>query len=178
MKNQLIAALVGGILLFVWQFLSWSFLGVHNSEMSYTPKQDSILQALSGLEELTYFLPNTPPGTVSADQQAYMEKSLGKPWAILTYHKSMSNNMPMNMARGLAVDFVAVWLLVWLFGKMGGLDFGTALLGSLAVGAIGYMLNPYTMSIWFETSSIGHLIDTVVGWGLVGLWLGWYLGKK
>ena len=47
MKKQLIATLVAAIILFVWQFLSWSLINVHSAEMSYTSKQDTILNFLS-----------------------------------------------------------------------------------------------------------------------------------
>jgi len=46
------------------------------------------------------------------------------------------------------------------------------------VGLIGYLTIPYLNSIWFETNSIGHLIDAFVSWGLVGIWLGWWLPRR
>ncbi|MFK7775379.1 MAG: hypothetical protein AB8F94_24780 [Saprospiraceae bacterium] len=54
----------------------------------------------------------------------------------------------------------------------------TSLLASLAVGAIGYLTIPYLHQVWMETDSTGYLIDTVVAWGLVGAWLGWWLNRK
>ena len=53
MKKLFVGALVGGLILFIWQFLSWSLLNIHLPEMQYTPAQDEILSALSeaGLEE-------------------------------------------------------------------------------------------------------------------------------
>lgn len=179
MKKQLIASLVGGILLFVWQFLSWSMLNIHGSEMAYTPNQDKILENLTqNLEEGSYFLPNLPPGSSSAEEQAYMQNSVGKPWAIVSYHKAMNMSMGMNMFRGLAVDFVAAFLLTWLLLKFASLDMKTSVLTSLAVGGIGYLTIPYLNSIWFESNSIGHLIDAVAQWGLVGVWLGWWLPRQ
>jgi len=179
MTKRIIAILVAAILLFLWQFLSWSVLNVHGSEMQYTDKQDAVLEALSqNLKEGSYFLPNLPPGSTAEQQKAYMENATGKPWATVTYHDSMSSNMGMNMFRGFAIDLLAVFLLIWILGKMGNPSFQTILLSSLAVGFIGYLTIPYMNTIWFETSSLGHLIDAVVQWGLVGVWLGWYLNRK
>lgn len=165
--------------MFLWQFLSWSVTGIHGDEMKYTDKQDAILQALSqqNLEEGTYFIPQAPPGSSSEQMQAHVNNSVGKPWAQIHYDTSMSGNMGMNMARGFLIDLVAVFLMVWLLGKFQRLDLKTALLSSIAVGVIGYLTIPYLNSIWFETNSIGHLIDAIGSWGLVGLWLGWYLPK-
>lgn len=179
MKKQLIATLVGGIILFVWQFLSWSIVNVHASEFTYTANQDKILEALSqNLEEGSYFLPGVPPGTSSADQQAAMENSVGKPWATIQYHKAMSMGMGMNLVRGMATDLLAIFLLVWLLSKFTAVDLKTTVLASLAVGGIAYLTIPYLNSIWFETGTIGYLIDLVVQWGLVGLWLGWWLPRN
>ena len=179
MKKQLIATLVGGILLFVWQFLSWTLLNVHGAEFTYTANQDRIMEVLTqNLEEGQYMLPTAPPNSTPEQQQAIMESSTGKPWATLTYHKSMSTDMGMNMLRGIAIDLLSVFLLVWLLLQSANLQFKSALLSSLAVGVIGYLTIPYLNTIWFEESSIGYLIDAVAQWGLVGVWLGWWLTKK
>ena len=179
MKKQLIATLVGGIILFLWQFLSWSMLNVHASEFKYTANQDKIMETLSqNLEEGSYFLPGVPPGSTPEAEQAAMEANIGKPWALISYHRSMQMSMGMNMIRGLAADLVAVFLLVWLLMRCARLDMKTIVLSALAVGATGYLTIPYLNSIWFETNSIGYLIDTVVQWGLVGAWLGWWLPRE
>lgn len=180
MKKQIIATAVAGILLFLWQFLSWTMLNVHGNEMQYTDKQDAILQALAqqGLPEGSYMLPMPAPGSTSEQQQAFMESSAGKPWASISYHSSFNTAMGMSMFRAFVVDLVAAFLLCWLLLKIPTLDFKTALLSSLAVGFIGYLTIPYLNAIWFEDNSIGYFIDAIVQWGLVGAWLGWYLTKK
>lgn len=178
MKKQLIATLVGGLILFLWQFLSWTILNVHADQFGYTANQDKILESLAqNLEEGTYMMPGLPPNSSSEAHQALMESSAGKPWALITYHKSMNNNMGMNMARGLSINLVTAFLLVWLLSKFASPDFQTVVLASLAVGTTGYLTIPYLNSIWFESNSIGYLIDTLVQWGLVGVWLGWWLKR-
>lgn len=180
MKKQLVATIVGGIILFVWQFLSWAMLQVHKSEFGYTPNQDKIIAFLSEnlSEEGTYMLPLPPPGTPMNQEQKFMEPYAGKPWAHITYHKSMSMEMGMSMFRGFVVNLFAAWLLVWLLLQFQNLNLRTALQASLAVGIIGYLTIPYLNSIWFETSSMAYLIDALVAWGLVGLWLGWWLPRR
>ena len=179
MKKLVIGILVGSIILFVWQFLSWSMLGVHENEIQYTDKQEEILAALAaaGLEDGHYFLPRAPQGASQAEQQAVGQANAGKPWATISYHNALDSSMGMNMFRGWLVDLISVWLLVWVLLKISNLDFKTALLASLAVGLIGYFTLPYLNSIWFQGNSIGPLIDTVVQWGLCGSWLGWWLTR-
>ncbi len=180
MKKHLIGTLVGGLILFVWQFLSWAMLGVHQSEFGHTPNQDRILEFLSeNLEaEGSYMLPMPPPGTPMSEEQKFMEPYVGKPWAHITYHKSMSMEMGPSMLRGFAANLLAVWLLVWLMLQFPQLTLGLAVRVSLVAGTIGYLTISYLNSIWFETSSLAYLLDTLVAWGLTGLWLGWWLTRQ
>lgn len=175
MKKLGIGAVVGGIILFLWQFLSWSVLNIHSSMQAYTPKQDEVLKALNeNLEEGFYYMPNTPPGQ---EHENPMEAYVGKPWAQVYYHKVYNASMGANMGRGLFVDIIAVLLLAWLLLKMNNTNFQSILLSSLAVGMIGYLTTVYTNSIWFQTHTMGDLIDSIVSWGLVGAWLGWWLKR-
>ncbi|MBL0098852.1 MAG: hypothetical protein IPP49_01385 [Saprospiraceae bacterium] len=177
--KMIIGALVGGLLVFFWQFLSWSLVNVHSSEQKYTPHQDSILQNLSAqlTEDGTYFLPMYPPGASMEEQQKVMDAGAGKPWAQISFHKAMNTNMSMNMIRGYLADVVAVLLLCWLLAKIQDLTFMTAVIASVTVGIIGYLTTSYTNSIWFENNSIPDLIDAIVAWVLCGAWLGWWLRR-
>jgi hypothetical protein len=179
MKKMLIGALVGGLILFIWQFLSWSMLNVHGANNKHTANQDAILEALAeNLEEDgMYFLPNVAPGASQEEYQEAMKDFDGKPWAQINYHSSFSNNMTMNMIRGYTIDFLSVLLLCWILLQFSNLTFTNALLSSLAVGFIGYLTVNYLNSIWYEQSTIGDLIDVIVGWGLTGSWLGWWLRR-
>jgi hypothetical protein len=180
MSKSIIAALVGGLILFIWQFMSWGMLNLHSGEMLHTEHQDEILALLASnnVQEGDYFLPNAPNGASGEENQAVMQENIGKPWATISYHKSLNNNMPMNMARSFLINFLAAFLLFWLLSKIPNIDFKTALLSSLAVGIIGYLINTYINSIWFEGDTVMALIDAIVSWGLVGAWFGYYLNRN
>lgn len=176
MKKLIIGALVGGLILFIWQFISWNFL--HNSQMQYTANQDEILEMLEGkLEPGQYMLPRMPEGTSMEDAEAYMSKYTGKRWMQISYHDNMQVNMAMNMVRGFAIDFVSVFLLCWVFGRFREIDTKSAVMSSVAVGLIGYFTISYLNSIWFETDSMPDLIDAIVPWSIIGAWLGWWLNR-
>jgi len=180
MQKQVIGALVGGLILFVWQFLSFGPGQFHKAENQYTPNQDKIIEFLS--ENLSeggqYFLPTMAPGMTSEQQEAMMAEAMGKPWARISYHHAFEMNFGMNLFRGFVIDFLSILLLIWLFMKIPDLDMKTAVLGSLAVGAIGYMTIPYLDSVWYKSNTMGYIIDTIGQWGLVGGWLGWWLTRK
>jgi hypothetical protein len=180
MRKILIGALVGGVILFIWQSISWMVLDLHAKANQYTPQQTEIMDLLN--KQLTadgeYFLPNHPPDATMDEAMAAMDAMEGKPWAKISYHKSMDANMTMNMIRGLIVNIIAVALLCWILVRINVPAFSTVLLASLFTGLIVFLNAPYTQYIWYESFDIwAHFADAVMEWGLVGLWLGYYLRR-
>ncbi len=183
MKKPLIGAIVGGLLIFIWQTLSWTVLELHRPAQDYTSKQDTILNVLNGtLEEGGYYLPGVPKGTSMEDAMKASETMEGKPWATIQYHKSLSmnaNQMYVNMGRGLIVNILMVWLLCWIIGKSGQSGFSTVLISCIFTGLIVYINGPYTSHIWYHLFDIrAHLWDALISWSVCGLWLGWWLNRK
>ena len=184
MKKTIIAAIVGGIIIFLWQFLSWAALNLHKSANGYTPNQEAIMAALQANlpDEGGYMLPGLPDNATSADQEKLMKESNGKPWATIQYHKSMDSTpgaMTMNMARGLLVDIIMVWLFCWILGKMNMAGFGTIFTASVFMGLITFFNTAYTGSIWYKWFDImPYFADAMISWGVCGVWLGWYLNRK
>lgn len=177
-KKIIIAAIVGGLLLFIWQWMSWSFLNVHQSEMQHTPNQEAVLACLSeNLTEGSYFIPNLAEGASSADKQVYMESQLGKPWAQIHFHEKLEMKMGMNMIRGLTMNIMVVAMLAWILLQFRELTFIKAIMTSFFVGVTGYGVIAYLNHVWLETEAIGYAIDTIVQWGLCGIWLGWFLTR-
>ncbi|TMI82123.1 MAG: hypothetical protein E6H10_10185 [Bacteroidetes bacterium] len=43
MKKYLIGSIVGGIIIFLWQGLSWMALGIHSDSMMYNASQENIM---------------------------------------------------------------------------------------------------------------------------------------
>ncbi|HSF45001.1 MAG TPA: hypothetical protein VLA58_03295 [Chitinophagaceae bacterium] len=181
MKKQLIAAIVGGIIIFFWQFLSNAALDLHRPAQEHTPKQDTILGFLKSqqLEQGRYFLPTTPKGASSEEQQALMSKVEGQPWAILDYHSTWTtSDMFMNMARGLMIDMLMVFLFVWLITRNGTPSFGTIVMSAVVLGFIAFLNFPYAYFIWYKSPGIwSDFMDAIVAWAACGVWLGWYLRK-
>lgn len=176
-----IGSLVGGIIIFICQFLSWAALDMHRSAQQYTPKQDSILAYLSTQFDSSagYLLPNTPAGASSADMQALAERSKGKPWAQVFYHTNLNTNMGMNMFRNLVTNILMVLFFCWIISGYTANSFGKTFLAAIFVGFIIFMHASYTEHIWYETFDLGaHLFDYLVSWGITGLWLGWWLNRK
>lgn len=177
-SKQIIGIVVGALIIFIWQFLSWTALNVHGNETQYTANQDKILEVLGqNLEEGNYFLPTYAPGTSQEEISKMSEAAIGKPWAQIKYRKAFEMNIGMNLFRCMAVDLFVMFLLVWILMKFANPSFMDIFLSTLFVGIIGYGTLPYTDSIWFDGNTISYLIDCFVQWGLVGAWLGWWLNR-
>jgi hypothetical protein len=181
MKKHFIAALIGGIIIFVWQTLSWTVLKLHHASQEYTPKQDSIMAFLNEQfsDDGAYLLPSYPKGTPYKEMQKTMDSRTGKPWMQIQYHKALNVNMGANIAKGLITDIIIVALLCWILTKMTGAGFGKIFMACLITGIIVFLNSPFTIHIWYIKADLNaHFMDAVVSWGLCGLWLGWYLQPK
>jgi len=184
MKKSIIAAIVGGIIMFAWQFVSWPVLNLHKAANGYTPNNAAIMASLEANlpKEGGYILPGLPENASSADHEKMMKESDGKPWATIQYHKSMESSvssMTKNMATALVVNILTVWLFCWIIGKMNSPGFGTIFLASLMAGLICFFNTAYIVNVWYKWFDImAYFTDAMISWGVCGLWLGWYLKKR
>jgi hypothetical protein len=181
MKKIIIGSIVGGVLIFLWQFLSWGVGNFHRPVQNYTDKQDAIMSFLNSqnLEEGGYILPSLPRDAKPEDWEGMMKETEGKPWATIQYHKELNHDMAMRIVRALLVDILTVYLLCWLLRRFNVLTFTNILTASLVIGLIVFLNVPYTHSIWYEDHDTWiSLLDAIASWGLVGLWLGWWLTRR
>jgi hypothetical protein len=183
MKKWLIGSLVGAILVFLWQFLSWTILPIHSGEAKYTPAQTEILNSISASikEDGVYMLPTVQSGTSMEEMEKFGKEHDGKPWATVIYRTEYKSDMVMPMVRGFLIDLVLVFLLIYILTRGGTPTSMRIFAGSIAVGLFTFLVGPYTMHNWFQTPTeayTGHLIDAFVTWGLCGIWLGWWLNRK
>jgi hypothetical protein len=175
MKNTLLFTLVGGLILFVWQFLSFAMLNLHGSASEHTPLQDEILERLAELEleEGMYAL-----GTLSQEDyndpakvEAYLREQDGQPWAILNYHHAWQSDMTPNLIRSMLINFLLAFGFLWVMRKLAIEGTGERIAAAVGIGLIGFFFHPYSQFIWFEAPDIyAHLLDSIVPFVLLG-WL-------
>jgi len=183
MKKVIIASLVATLIVFVYQALSWMVLPFHTNSMEYLPQQDTVLALLDtyATEDGVYRMPGTPPDLSQADHENMMAEMEGKPWAMVHFHKSYHNSMGSAMVIGILLNLFAALIVSWLLSRCTG--FTTFLSRWLAVMAFAVfsVLQADLMDWnWWQTPAsylTGEVIDTLLGWALAGLWLGWYMGR-
>jgi hypothetical protein len=181
MKKLIIGGLVGGILLFLWQTLSWTVLNLHAKEYQQAPAEDTVLNFLNSQFSETgqYYLPHAKEGASTEEMQQMQKDMQGKPWVVVSYHKAYDMNMVTNIIRGLLVAIISAFFVCWILIKQTNTSFATTFFSSLLIGIVGYLFIPYSMNIWFQApGAVTNFVDTLIAWGLCGLWLGWWLNRK
>ena len=171
MKKHLLYTLLGGTILFFWQFLSHAALNLHADAQQYTPKQTEILDAIAaaGLEPGQYMLGQPGPTETMEEWEAAMESLQGKPWGLLNYQTVDHSDMVMPLVRGYIIAFIVAALFFWLIRNMTAMDVKKGLFVGVAVGMISYFLEPYSDFIWYKTPGIvAHLMDGIIPWAVLG----------
>lgn len=171
MKKSLLFALIGGVILFVWQFISFAVPNFHKSGMEYTPLQDEVLAAIekSGMEEGMYMLGQPDPELSKEEYNESMEGYEGKPWAILNYQMENSSAMAMNMIRGFIIAIITSLIFFWILRQQKNPALMKSVLLGIAVGFIGFLFVPYTNFIWFKEPDIwAYMLDGIVPWAILG----------
>ena len=112
MKKIIIGTLVGAILLFAWQSLSWTLFNFHEKAYKYTPAQDTLIQAISKSlkEDGQYSLPHLPPGSDRKAMEELDKNLQGKPWISISYGQSDKSNMMMHISRAILFCLICIWL--------------------------------------------------------------------
>jgi len=184
MKKNIIGALVGGLLFFICQTLSWTVLNLHQPAQDYTPAQDTIMSVLNSTitKEGGYLLPSAPSTASSDEMMKKAEANLGKPWASIQYHKSYNNDMKkmtMNMVKGLLFSMLMIFLVCWITGKFAKPTFVNVFSSTLFIGLAVYINIPYSSALWYDIfDAKAYLVEILMCWGVTGLWLGWWMGRN
>lgn len=173
MKNTLIFTLLGGLTLFIWQFLSFGMLNLHGSASAYTPLQDPILERLAELQlaEGMYALGSLPQADYADPEKyaAFLEKQDGQPWAILNYHAVWQSDMTPNLIRSLSINFILAFAFLWVMRHLAVEGWKARVSAAVALGLIGFFFHPYSQFIWFKTPDIwAHLLDSLIPFALLG----------
>jgi hypothetical protein len=174
MKTKILFTLVGGLLLFIWQFLSFAFPNFHKEAMRYTPLQDTLLATIerSGLEPGRYIL-GMPDPALEGDREKmeaeFKAKYEGRPWAVLQYAHNNTMDMELNMVRGVLVCMITAWLFFLVLSAMRVESLVSRIGVGVAVGLIGFLFIPYSSYIWFREPGIwAYLLDGVAPWAILG----------
>ena len=175
MKPIFLSTIVGGLVLFIWQFLSFAAINLHGPAQQYTPLDREILAHLDALnlDEGMYAL-GSPSPEERADPEGlgaeYMARMEGQPYGVLNYQHEWRGDMTPNLIRSLVMNLIAAALIAWLLSQVKHPTMLKRTLFAIGIGFSGFIFYPYSNFIWFKNPDIvAHMIDAIVPFGLVGL---------
>lgn len=178
MKKTVVGGIVGGIILFVWSFLAWVLLPLHEPALHQITNEDAAILALQPLlnEKAVYIFPKNP-GTSSdkAAMDAWEAKLKRGPSGLIVYDPSGSDPMmPGQMIIGLVLDILSAWLVCWFLIRS--TAFNASFVSRVAycgmfglfVSLFSHLMNWNWMGFPVDFTS-RLIIDSLLGWIIAGL---------
>lgn len=183
----IVAALLGGIVVFCWGFVSHMVLPVGEMGHEMTTSEDVVLSALQeGLpaREGVYHVPGLAPEQYQdeAAAAAYSAKAAANPNAVIIYQPEGRDGMAMTpqLVKEWATNTVSALLVAWVL-SLGAFGFGKRVGIATVMGVFAWLVVSVPYWNWYRFPldfTIGSLIMIVVGWFLAGLAMAWWLGRR
>jgi hypothetical protein len=181
-----IAALLGAILVFIWQFLAHMVLPIGEMGFRLPQNEDVVLQAVTtGLPASgIYYLPSMDPAKMSdeAAMKAWAEKAKKNPSVFAVVNPAPEGD-PMSMAPHLVKQFItnliSAFLVAFVLAATSW-TMGMRIAGSLIFGVFGWLMNIVPQWNWYRFPAdfmLGNLLEQGIGWLLAGVAIAWWLGR-
>lgn len=183
----LLAALIGGIVMFIWGVIAHMALGLGNPGLHAPAHEDAVLSTLHeglGAEPGVYMLPWLGPDQMGdeAAVQAYRQKAATSPYAWIVYLPQARDGT--QMGAQIAVQWISdtlAALALTLILALAPLGFRQRLGVALAAAVFAWLstMVPYWNWYHFPLSlTLAALVEQVIGWLLAGAAIAWWLGRR
>src|SRR6267378_368362 len=182
MKRILLAAILGGLILFVWMFVAHEVLGLGEIGVREIPNEAVVLSAMRGAipEAGFYIFPGFGLGPKPTSEQRnaampeYMKKYGQSPHGVLVYHPASG---PFHFGRLLGREFalnvlqaLLAALLVWCAAS--GRNYGARVGIVTIAGVLAAISTNIEYWNWYEFPGnyiAGYMTTQIVGFVLAGL---------
>jgi hypothetical protein len=182
MKRIGIAAIVGGIVLYIWAFISWMYIPWHL--MGAVPDEDAVRTVLSesGAESGIYHVPGLDYDALAsmtdeqkeAAEEAVMEKYREGPRALLVYKADGANPMsPVTMVIGFVLEVLVAAVIAGLltmavpalpgFGSRVGFVMLIGVLTIVGTNLMNWNYMHYPMRFTLEMAADGLVASLLLG---------------
>lgn len=184
----IVAALLGGLVVFAWGFVSHMVLPVGEMGHGQAGNEDVVLSALQeGLpaREGVYHVPGLAPeaykGNDEAAIAAYSAKAVANPNAVIFYQPEGRDGMAMTpqLVKEWITNTLSALLVAWVLA-LGAFGFGKRVAIATVMGLFAWLVVSVPYWNWYRFPldfTLGSLIGHVVGWFLAGLVMAWWLGR-
>lgn len=186
MKKLLVAALLGGLVFYVWGMVAWTVLPHHIMTMRPLPNEDSVIATLQRCVPSggVYYFPSmeaadhTDPTKQHAAQQQWMERHMRGPIGMVMYHPAgrdpmMTSQFILGLLIYIAAAFIAAWFLSRSTAAAGSYWQRVSFCGILGVFlAVADHLPAMNWLYYPADYTMAMIADAVVGWTLAGFAIG------
>lgn len=191
MKTRILfAGVLGGIVMFIWGFVSHELLPIGEMGVKVLPNEDAVTSALQtnlGDNPGFYVFPagGLTPGATRAEKEAAMKKAeeqmASGAGGVLVYRPKRAFNFPKRLGIEFATDVIASLLAAFLLAQTRISSFGGKVGFVLVVGLVaGFFGNTQYMN-WFgfpKDYTAGVMTSQIAGFLLVGIVAALILGKR
>lgn len=189
--RTLLAAVLGGAVIFVWGWVSWTVLPWHTPTLKAFANEDAVAQVLANNASASavYLIPD--PRHMDGDAAAAQSAPPGgatptpapeKPFAFVAFTRAgMEAGMNLQLACALALQIVVALLIVLLLAATEGLDYLSRVLFVTVVGVIIALAGHGPNWIWWRFATDFTLVncaDAVIGWLLAGFAIAAFTGEE
>jgi hypothetical protein len=177
----LLAGILGGIVMFVWNFVAHDLLPLGEMGVRLIPNEDAVTSALQtnlGDNSGFYVFPSggLTPGATREQKGAAMKKAEEQMAAgaggVLVYRPKRIFNFPKRLVIQFATDVAEALLAVFLLAQTRITGFGGKVGFVLTAGILAAITTNVPYANWYgfpKTFTLAQMVMTVVGFLLVGI---------
>ena len=177
MKQLLFGALLGGIILFIWGWLSWSVVPLHTSSIRNIVNEDAVISAMhvNMDQKGVYIFPGMPITQDPTLTEEWSQKYRQGPIGMIIYDPDGNEPMmPSQMIVGIIISIMSSFIACWFLSRSTAVNSSyfarVAYCGMLGVfvSLVSHLVNWNWMGYPLDYT-IAWIMDAVIGWILAGL---------
>ena len=186
----LLAGILGGVVMFIWNFVAHELLPLGEMGVGIMPNEDAVTSALQtslGDNSGFYFFPSggLTPGATREQKEAAMKKAeeqmASGAAGVLVYRPKRVFNFPKRLIIQFGTDIAEALLAVFLLAQTGIRGFGGKAGFVLTTGILAAIATNVPYANWYgfpKDYTLGQMITMVVGFLLVGIVAALMLPKR
>jgi len=186
----LLAGILGGVVMFIWNFVAHDLLPLGEMGVRLIPNEDavtSVLQTNLGDNSGFYVFPSggLTPGATREQKQAAMKKAEEQmatgAGGVLIYRPKRVFNFPKRLGIEFATEVIESLLAVFLLAQTGIRGFGGKVGFIFTAGILAAIVTNVPYANWYgfpKDFTLAQMVMTVVGYLLVGIVAALILGRR
>lgn len=184
MKKTIITLVLGTLLLFIWNAVSWMALPFHSQTLNSLPENVMDMEALkqSGLASGVYHYPGFPetqtPETMAAMEQI-VQSQPRIPFMVIKKEPTSLFD-PVQFFWSLMINLLTVVFAYYIIKRLSSKNRKSIILSALALGGIVALIADLSLMNWYFFPldyTLANLLDRVVAFGLLGILFSMYSFK-